>query len=136
MISNINTVFLKAEKELLNKNKKEANKLLQSVIEHDNNHYGAYKMLYSILAESQSSKAESIYKELRRLNPSFEIKHKKIYKTKKKDIKKTDLPTISLINLMINQGKKRQAKKSLKDIIQFSKNSKDVSKAKKVLEKL
>ena len=37
---------------------------------------------------------------------------------------------------MINQGKKRQAKKSLKDIIQFSKNSKDVSKAKKVLEKL
>ena len=136
MISNINTVFLKAEKELLNKNKKEANKLLQSVIEHDNNHYGAYKMLYSILAESQSSKAEEIYKELKRLNPSFEIKHKKIYKTKKKKIKKTDLPTISLINLMINQGKKRQAKKSLKDIIQFSKNSKDVSKAKKVLEKL
>ena len=62
--------------------------------------------------------------------------HKKIDKTKKKNIKKTDLPTISLINLMINQGKKRQAKKSLKDIIQFSKNSKDVSKAKKVLEKL
>ena len=93
-------------------------------------------MLYSILAESQSLKAESIYKELRRLNPSFEMKHKKIYKTKKKKIKKTDLPTISLINLMINQGKKRQAKKSLKDIIQFSKNSKDVSKAKKVLEKL
>ena len=37
---------------------------------------------------------------------------------------------------MISQGKKRQAKKSLKDIIKLSKNSKDINSAKKILEKL
>ena len=93
MISNINTVFLKAEKELLNKNKKEANKLLQSVIEHDNNHYGAYKMLYSILAEGQASKAESIYKELKRLNHLSKSSTKRFIKQKRIILKKqTSLP--------------------------------------------
>ena len=136
MISNINTVFVKAEKEYLKKNNNEAKKLLRSVIEHDNSHYGAYKILYNILAEAHSSKAEEIYKELKRLNPIFEIQHKKINKKKKTDVKKIDLHTISLIKLMISQGKKRQAKKSLKDIIKLSKNSKDINSAKKILEKL
>lgn len=82
MISNINTVFVKAEKEYLKKNNNEAKKLLRSVIEHDNSHYGAYKILYNILVEAHSSKAEEIYKELKRLNPIFEIQHKKINKKK------------------------------------------------------
>ena len=61
---------------------------------------------------------------------------KRLIKKKKTDVKKIDLHTISLIKLMISQGKKRQAKKSLKDIIKLSKNSKDINSAKKILEKL
>ena len=73
---------------------------------------------------------------MQKISELFEIQHKKINKKKKTDVKKRDLHTISLIKLMISQGKKRQAKKSLKDIIKLSKNSKDINSAKKILEKL
>ena len=50
--------------------------------------------------------------------------------------KKPELVTLSLIKLMISQGKKTQAKKNLRLIITHSKNKNEKNKAHKIIDNL
>jgi len=136
MISNIHTTYLKGEKAFNGKKFTEAKKHLVSVVEHDKNHYAAYLLLFEILNKSQSSFLKVVVKELKRLNPELSIDYKPA-KSKKKNNKKPDnMVTISYIKLMIQQGKKIQAKKSLKTIIKYSKTKKQISEAEQLLNTL
>ena len=136
MISNIHTTYLKGEKAFNGKKFTEAKKHLVSVVEHDKNHYAAYLLLFEILNKSQSSFLKAVVKELKRLNPELSIDYKPA-KSKKKNNKKPDnMVTISYIKLMIQQGKKIQAKKSLKTIIKYSKTKKQISEAEQLLNTL
>ena len=73
---------------------------------------------------------------MKRLDPDLSIKHKPVSTIKKAVPKKPDLVTLSLIKLMISQGKKTQAQKNLRLIINHSKNKHEQDKAKKILDNL
>ena len=62
--------------------------------------------------------------------------HKPIVSAKKRVSKTPELVTLSLIKLMISQGKKTQAKKNLRLIITHSKNKTKQNKAQKILDNL
>jgi len=136
MISNIHNIYIKGEKAFNNKKFTEAKKHLVSVVEHDKNHYAAYLLLFEMLNKSNSPFLRVVVNELKRLNPKLAINYKPI-KTKKKNNKKPDsIVTISYIKLMIQQGKKIQAKKNLRSIIKHSKTKKQISEAEKLLNTL
>ena len=136
MISNIHTTYLKGEKAFNGKKFTEAKKHLVSVVEHDKNHYAAYLLLFEILNKSQSSFLKVVVKELKRLNPELSIGYKPAKSKKKNNTKPDTMVTISYIKLMIQQGKKIQAKKSLKTIIKYSKTKKQISEAEQLLNTL
>ena len=136
MISNIHTTYLKGEKAFNGKKFTEAKKHLVSVVEHDKNHYAAYLLLFEILNKSQSSFLKVVVKELKRLNPELSIDYKPVKSKKKNNTKPDTMVTISYIKLMIQQGKKIQAKKSLKAIIKYSKTKKQISEAEQLLNTL
>jgi len=136
MISNIHTTYLKGEKAFNGKKFTEAKKHLVSVVEHDKNHYAAYLLLFEILNKSQSSFLKVVVKELKRLNPELSIDYKPAKSKKKNNLKPDTMVTISYIKLMIQQGKKIQAKKSLKTIIKYSKTKKQISEAEQLLNTL
>ena len=136
MISNIHNIYIKGEKAFNNKKFTEAKKHLVSVVEHDKNHYAAYLLLFEMLNKSNSPFLRVVVNELKRLNPKLSINYKPI-KTKKKNSKKTDsIVTMSYIKLMIQQGKKIQAKKNLRSIIKHSKTKKQISEAEQLLNTL
>ena len=136
MISNIHNTYIKGEKAFNDKKFTEAKRHLVSVVEHDKNHYAAYLLLFEILNKSNSTFLKVVVNELKRLNPKLSINYNPI-KTKKKNSKKTDsIVTISYIKLMIQQGKKIQAKKSLRNIIKYSKTKKQISEAEQLLNTL
>ena len=136
MISNIHTTYLKGEKAFNGKKFTEAKKHLVSVVEHDKNHYAAYLLLFEILNKSQSSFLKAVVKELKRLNPELSIDYKSAKSKKKNNTTPDKMVTISYIKLMIQQGKKIQAKKSLKTIIKYSKTKKQISEAEQLLNTL
>ena len=136
MISNVTTTFLKAEKAFKEEKYGDAKKLLNKVIDHDKDFYTAYLLLYELYNRKNSPKKNVIYKELKRLNLDLDIKHKPINIKSKKSIKNPKLVTLSLIKLMIDQGKKLQAKKNLRLIIKHSKVNKNVIKANRMLKDL
>lgn len=136
MISNVTTTFLKAEKAFKQEKYGDAKKLLNKVIDHDKDFYTAYLLLYELYNRKNSPQKNVIYKELKRLNLDLDIKHKPINIKSKKSIKNSKLVTLSLIKLMIDQGKKLQAKKNLRLIIKHSKVNKNVIKANRMLKDL
>ena len=136
MISNITNTFIKAKKAFDIEKFTESKKLLNEVIKHDKDFLSAYLILYEIYDKTNSKKKNIIYKELKRLNPDLSIKHKPRSTTKKRVFKKPELVTLSLIKLMISQGKKTQAKKNLRLIISNSKNKNEQNKAQKILDNL
>ena len=136
MISNVTTTFLKAEKAFKQEKYGDAKKLLNKVIDHDKDFYTAYLLLYELYNRKNSAKKNVIYKELKRLNLDLDIKHKPVNIKSKKSIKNSKLVTLSLIKLMIDQGKKLQAKKNLRLIIKHSKVNKNVIKANRMLKDL
>ena len=136
MISNITNTFIKAKKAFDSENFTESKNLLNAVIKHDKDFLSAYLMLYKIYDKKNSKKKNIIYKELKRLDQDLSIKHKSVSITKKYVPKNTDLITLSLIKLMISQGKKMQAKKNLRLIINYSKSKQQQERAKKILENL
>jgi len=136
MISNIHNTYIKGEKAFNDKKFTEAKRHLVSVVEHDKNHYAAYLLLFEILNKSNSPFLKVVVNELKRLNPKLSINYNPI-KTKKKNSKKTDsIVTISYIKLMIQQGKKIQAKKNLRSIIKYAKTKKQISEAEQLLNTL
>ena len=136
MISNIHTTYLKGEKAFNSKKFTEAKKHLVSVVEHDKNHYAAYLLLFEILNKSHSSFLKVVVKELKRLNPELSINYKLAKSKKKNNTKPDSIVTISYIKLMMQQGKKIQAKKSLRTIIKYSKTKKQISEAEQLLNTL
>jgi DNA-binding SARP family transcriptional activator len=136
MISNITNTFIKAKKAFDAENFTESKNLLNEVINHDKDFLSAYLMLYKIYDKKNSRNKNIIYKELKRLDSDLSIKHKSVSKTKKSVPKNPDLVTLSLIKLMISQGKKIQAKKNLRLIINHSKNKREQERAKKFLKNL
>ena len=136
MISNIHTTYLKGEKAFNSKKFTEAKKHLVSVVEHDKNHYAAYLLLFEILNKSDSSLLKVVVNELKRLNPELSINYKPTKPKKRNNTKPDNMVTISYIKLMIQQGKKIQAKKSLRNIIKYSKTKKQISEAEQLLNTL
>ena len=136
MISNITNTFIKAKKAFDMSQLTESKKLLNEVIKHDKDFLSAYLMLYEIYDKTNSKKKNIIYRELKRLDPDLSIKHKPIVSAKKRVSKNPELITLSLIKLMILQGKKTQAKKNLRLIIGHSKNKNQQNKAQKILDNL
>jgi hypothetical protein len=136
MISNVTTTFLKAEQAFKQEKYGDAKNLLNKVIDHDKDFYTAYLLLYELYNRKNSAQKNVIYKELKRLNLDLDIKHKPINIKSKKSIKNPKLVTLSLIKLMIDQGKKLQAKKNLRLIIKHSKVNKNVIKANRMLKDL
>ena len=112
MISNITNTFIKAKKAFDSSQFTESKNLLNKVINHDKDFLSAYLMLYEIYDKTNSKKKNIIYKELKRLDPDLSIKHKPIVGAKKRVTKKPVLVTLSLIKLMISQGKKRRQRKT------------------------
>jgi len=136
MISNIHNTYIKGEKAFNDKKFTEAKRHLVSVVEHDKNHYAAYLLLFEILNKSNAPFLKVVVNELKRLNPKLSINYKSV-RTKKKNSKKPDsIVTISYIKLMIQQGKKIQAKKNLRAIIKYAKTKKQISEAEKLLNTL
>lgn len=133
MITNITTAFLKAEKAFNQKKFGEAKKILINVIDHDKDFYSAYLLLYEMYDKDNSKKKNSIYKELQRLNLDLNINYKPVKSKAKKKIQNPKIVTLTLVKLMISQGKILQAKKSLKSIIMLSKNKNDIAGAKEIL---
>lgn len=136
MISNITNTYIKAEKDFDNENFRESQNLLNKVISHDKDFLSAYILLYQIYDKKNSPKKNLIYKELKRLDPKINIKHKPVIIRKKRITKTPELATLSLIKLMITQGKTFQAKKNLRLVINHSKNKKEQQKAKNILSNL
>ena len=135
MISNIHKTYSKGQKAFNNKNFLEAKKYLICVVEHDVNHYASYLLLFEILNKSNSPLLKSVVAELKRLNPNISLDYRPTPKPKK-IIKNTSIVTISYIKLMLQQGKKLQAKKSLNAIIKHSKIKKQIVEAEKLLQTL
>jgi len=136
MISNITNTFIKAKKAFDISQFAESKNLLNEVIKHDKDFLSAYLMLYKIYDKTNSKKKNIIFKELKRLDPDLSIKHKPVVSAKKRVSKKPELVTLSLIKLMISQGKKTQAKKNLRLIISYSKNKSEQNKAQNILDNL
>ena len=136
MISNITNTFIKAKKAFDTSQFTESKNLLNKVIDHDKDFLSAYLLLYEIYDKTNSKKKNIIYKELKRLDQDVSIKHKPVSTIKKAVPKKPDLVTLSLIKLMISQGKKTQAQKNLRLIINHSKNKHEQDEAKKILDNL
>ncbi len=136
MIANVTTTFLKAEKAFKQEKYSEAKKLLNKVIDHDKDFYTAYLLLYELYNIKNSPQKNVIYKELKRLNLDLDLNHKPINIKSKQNRKKPKLATLSLIKLMIAQGKKIQAKKNLKLIVKHSTINKNVIKAEEMLKDL
>ena len=136
MISNIHTTYLKGEKAFNSKKFTEAKKYLVAVVDHDKNHYAAYLLLFEILNKSDSSLLKVVVNELKRLNPELSINYKPTKPKKRNNTKPDNMVTISYIKLMIQQGKKIQAKKSLRNIIKYSKTKKQISEAEQLLNTL
>jgi hypothetical protein len=135
MISSIHKTYSKGEKAFNNKNFLEAKKYLISLVEHDVNHYASYLLLFEILNKSNSPLLKNVVTELKRLNPNISLDYRPTPKPKK-IIKDTSIVTISYIKLMLQQGKKLQAKKSLNAIIKHSKIKKQIVEAEKLLQTL
>ena len=106
MISNITNTFIKAKKAFETSKLTESKNLLNEVIKHDKDYFSAYLMLYEIYDKINSKKKNIVYKELKRLDPNLSIKHKPAVTSKKRVSKKPELVTLSLVKLMISQGKK------------------------------
>ena len=136
MISNIHTTYLKGKKAFNSKKFTEAKKHLVTVVDHDKNHYAAYLLLFEILNKSDSSLLKVVVNELKRLNPELSINYKPTKPKKRNNTKPDNMVTISYIKLMIQQGKKIQAKKSLRNIIKYSKTKKQISEAEQLLNTL
>jgi hypothetical protein len=135
MILSIHSTFKKGEKAFKNKKFPEAKKYLNKVIDHDTNHYASYLILFEILNKSNSSGIKEIVNELRRLNPNINLNYKPI-NSKRIIKKKTAIVTISYINLMIQQGKILQAKRSLSAIIKDGRTKKSIQEAERLLKTL
>ena len=137
MINNIHKTYLKGEKAFEKGEFVTAKKHLLSVVNHDSNYYAAYLLLFEIADKNNSSSKKIIFEELKRLNPSLNIEYKapksnrkKITKNKKQN---NSILTIPYIKLLVQQGKILQAKKSLKIILDTTKNKKQINEAKNIL---
>ena len=140
MINNIHTTYLKGEKAFKNVEFITAKKHLLSVVNNDSNYYAAYLLLFEIADQNNSSLKKTVFEELKRLNPLLNIEYKapksnrkKITKKKKSD---NSILTIPYIKLLVQQGKILQAKKSLKKILNTTKNKKQINEAKEILNAL
>ena len=137
MINNIHKTYLKGEKAFEKGEFVTAKKHLLSVVNHDSNYYAAYLLLFEIADKNNSSSKKIVFEELKRLNPSLNIEYKapksnrkKITKNKKQN---NPIFTIPYIKLLVQQGKILQAKKSLKIILDTTKNKKQINEAKNIL---
>ena len=137
MINNIHKTYLKGEKAFEKGEFVTAKKHLFSVVNHDSNYYAAYLLLFEIADKNNSSSKKIVFEELKRLNPSLNIEYKapksnrkKITKNKKQN---NSILTIPYIKLLVQQGKILQAKKSLKIILDTTKNKKQINEAKNIL---
>ena len=137
MINNIHKTYLKGEKAFEKGEFVTAKKHLLSVVNHDSNYYAAYLLLFEIADKNNSSSKKAVFEELKRLNPSLNIEYKapksnrkKITKNKKQN---NSILTIPYIKLLVQQGKILQAKKSLKIILDTTKNKKQINEAKNIL---
>ena len=137
MINNIHKTYLKGEKAFEKGEFVTAKKHLLSVVNHDSNYYAAYLLLFEIADKNNSSSKKIVFEELKRLNPSLNIEYKapksnrkKIAKNKKQN---NSILTIPYIKLLVQQGKILQAKKSLKIILDTTKNKKQINEAKNIL---
>jgi len=137
MINNIHKTYLKGEKAFEKGEFVTAKKHLLSVVNHDSNYYAAYLLLFEIADKNNSSSKKIFFEELKRLNPSLNIEYKapksnrkKITKNKKQN---NSILTIPYIKLLVQQGKILQAKKSLKIILDTTKNKKQINEAKNIL---
>ena len=137
MINNIHSVYLKGEKAFEKGNFSSAKKHLLSDIHYDDNYYAAYLLLFEIADKENLSSKKIFYNALKRLNPSLSIKIPPTKKTiRKKSSKKKQnnaIMTIPYVKLLIQQGKIVQAKKILNEIINTSKNKKQLNEAKEIL---
>ncbi|MEC7822294.1 MAG: hypothetical protein VYA20_00905 [Candidatus Neomarinimicrobiota bacterium] len=137
MINNIHNIYLKGEKAFEKGNFLSAKKHLLSVIDHDNNYYAAYLLLFEIAEKENLSSKKIFYDALKRLNPSLSVKASPTKKTIRKKSankkQKNAIMTIPYIKLLIQQGKILQAKKSLNAIINTSKNKTQINQAKEIL---
>ena len=137
MINNIHKTYLKGEKAFEKGEFVTAKKHLLSVVNHDSNYYAAYLLLFEIADKNNSSSKKIFFEELKRLNPSLNIEYKapksnrkKITRNKKQN---NSILTIPYIKLLVQQGKILQAKKSLKIILDTTKNKKQINEAKNIL---
>ena len=137
MINNIHKTYLKGEKAFEKGEFVTAKKHLLSVVDHDSNYYAAYLLLFEIADKNNSFSKKILFEELKRLNPSLNIEYKapksnrkKITKNKKQN---NSILTIPYIKLLVQQGKILQAKKSLKIILDTTKNKKQINEAKNIL---
>ena len=140
MINDIYKTYLKGEKAFEKGEFVTAKKHLLSVVNYDSNYYAAYLLLFEIADKNNSSLKKIVFEELKRLNPSLNIKYKapksnrkKITKNKKRN---NSILTMPYIKLLVQQGKILQAKKSLKTILDTTKNKKQINEAKEILHSL
>ncbi len=117
-----------------------AKKHLLSVVNNDSNYYAAYLLLFEIADQNNSSLKKTVFEELKRLNPLLNIEYKAPKSNRKKITKKKksddSILTIPYIKLLVQQGKILQAKKSLKKILNTTKNKKRINEAKEILNAL
>ena len=140
MINDIHKTYLKGEKAFEKGEFVTAKKHLLSVVNYDSNYYAAYLLLFEIADKNNSSLKKIVFEELKRLNPSLNIEYKDS-KSNRKKITKNQKPnssilTIPYIKLLVQQGKILQAKKSLKTILDTTKNKKQINEAKEILDSL
>ncbi len=106
----------------------------------DSNYYAAYLLLFEIADQNNSSLKKTVFEELKRLNPLLNIEYKAPKSNRKKITKKKksddSILTIPYIKLLVQQGKILQAKKSLKKILNTTKNKKRINEAKEILNAL
>jgi|LUML01.1.fsa_nt_gb Tfp pilus assembly protein PilF len=140
MINNIHTTYLKGEKAFKKGEFITAKKHLLSVVNNDSNYYAAYLLLFEIADQNNSSLKKTVFEELKRLNPLLNIEYKAPKSNRKKITKKKksddSILTIPYIKLLVQQGKILQAKKSLKKILNTTKNKKRINEAKEILNAL
>ena len=140
MINNIHKTYLKGEKAFEKGEFVTAKKHLLSVVNHDSNYYAAYLLLFEIADKNNSSSKKIVFEELKRLNPSLNIEYKAPKSNRKKITKNrkqnNSILTIPYIKLLVQQGKILQAKKSLKIILNTTKNKKQINEAKEIFDSL
>ncbi len=140
MINNIHKTYLKGEKAFKKGEFVTAKKHLLSVVNHDSNYYAAYLLLFEIADKNNSSSKKIVFEELKRLNPSLNIEYKAPKSNRKKITKNrkqnNSILTIPYIKLLVQQGKILQTKKSLKIILNTTKNKKQINEAKEIFDSL